>query len=119
MVYLAIAYRYGDINGHWYVVSADTDKEKVLALAELEPHDRGGKYGVAVTCHKPNGDTENVAYFPSSIGEAKPKVCRMTWADKNIGARVRMDIDTLTLDEIKAIVKRELEIGEIFEKAGL
>lgn len=119
MSYLAIAYRYGWINGHWYIVACDTDKFKVLYLAEQEPRERGGKYGVQVLeCHV-DGEGESVetaiAYFPSAYGEEKPMLNGRIWSDSRIGSRVRFNIDRLTLDEIKEIVSEQGKFGKMME----
>lgn len=111
MVYLAIAYRYGWSNGHWYVVFADTDKDKVLAIAELETHDRAGKYGVQVTC-----DDEIVAYFPSSRGESRPLLNVHVYADRHIGSWIR-NKPYADKSEIDATIAHWLEIAEMIQEA--
>jgi hypothetical protein len=67
--YVAIAYRWGDSNGHWYIAAAGPERSAVEAAAEKECDDRGGKYGIAVY-EEPS--SERLAYFPSSFGEPSP-----------------------------------------------
>ena len=46
--YLAIAYRWGWLNGHQYLIYCGEDRTKAEALSRAEQADRGGKYGCAV-----------------------------------------------------------------------
>lgn len=89
--FVAVAYRYGDLNAHQYFVYAGADKDEALRLAEEEPNDRGGKYGCAVYQFDGKRDDvgwpeyEMVAYFPSRAQEKEPlKNYRIT-AAQNIG----------------------------------
>jgi hypothetical protein len=71
--YIAIAYRWGNLNAHWYLVYAGSDETKAHALAENETHHRGGKYGCAVVRANENGDEfESIGYYPSMGGEERP-----------------------------------------------
>jgi hypothetical protein len=66
-IYLAVAYRWGETNNHWYYVYAGLDMTKALALAENESNHRGGKYAVCVWQFTPDGcDYKIVGYFASS-----------------------------------------------------
>ncbi len=71
MIYLVIAYRWGWLNGHQYIVHASTDREAALEAAEAEADDRAGKYAMVVT--ERDGEAESrIHYIPSSYGEANP-----------------------------------------------
>lgn len=76
-IYLAVAYRWGETNNHYYYVYAGNDRTKALALAQAEREDRGGKYGVAVWEFTPDGiDYKRVGYFPScaeDTDESEPR----------------------------------------------
>lgn len=73
VMYVAIAHRWGWMNGHWYHVYAGPDQTKALALAQNVQEDRGGKYGCAVMQFDGDGtDYKRIAYFPSMHGEEKP-----------------------------------------------
>lgn len=66
--FVAIAYRWGDLNNHHYIVYAGQDEQKAIALAKNEPDYRGGKYGCVVYGYKdagPEQDCRQVAYFQS------------------------------------------------------
>lgn len=74
-IYVAIAYRWGYLNLHHYLIAAGCDKEKIVALAQCEADDRGGKYGCVVYEMLDSSATETmteVAYSPSSWGEGHP-----------------------------------------------
>ena len=71
--YLAIAYRWGELSNHHYMVYAGSDKTKALALAENEPQYRGGKYSCSVLEFNEDGtDYERIAHFNSMAKEDKP-----------------------------------------------
>lgn len=71
-IYLAIAYRWGHTNDHWYFLYCGEDESKAAALAENERDGRGGKYGVAVYTVDTNGEALSMhAYYPSR-DEAEP-----------------------------------------------
>lgn len=66
--YLATAYRWGQENGHHYFVYSGPDKDKAIALAQVETTDRGGKYAVQVVEFDENGiDYQQIFYSPSSM----------------------------------------------------
>lgn len=72
--FLAMAYRWGDTNGHHYVIYCGTDEQKAVACAQAECDDRGGKYGCIVWGYKDAGaeqEVRKVAYFPSMRDEGK------------------------------------------------
>ncbi len=62
-VYVVVAYRWGAVNDHNYIVTATTDRAQAIAAAKQERDGRGFKYGVEVVEYP---EEENVAYFPSS-----------------------------------------------------
>lgn len=73
--YICIAYRWGDINNHWYILYVGCDLMKARALASNEPQDRGGKYGAAVLEYVEEdgeGGTRLIDYYPSMSGEKRP-----------------------------------------------
>lgn len=68
--FLAVAYRWGDENGHWYFIYCGGDFQKSYAMARAENADRGGKYACAVYGFPAGGvDAELMCYFPSSMEE--------------------------------------------------
>ena len=69
-LYLATAYRWGNLNGDQYHVYGGADREKALELAEIEAQDRGGKYGVEVREFSEDGiDSKAIGYFLSSMDD--------------------------------------------------
>lgn len=68
-VYVVVAYRWGAVNNHNYVVTATADRDVAIAAAKEEHDGRGIKYGVEVVEYP---EEERVAYFPSS---AEPTDC--------------------------------------------
>lgn len=67
--FLTMAYRWGDTNGHHYIIYCGTDEQKAVACAQAECDDRGGKYGCVVWGFQdagPEQESRKVAYFPSS-----------------------------------------------------
>lgn len=67
--FLSIAYRWGDTNGHHYVIYVGQDEQKAVALASAECADRAGKYGCLVQGWKdagPEQEYRRVAYFKAS-----------------------------------------------------
>jgi hypothetical protein len=66
-IYLAVAYRWGETNNHWYFIYAGIDRIKALAAARNEVSFRGGKYGTCVWEFTVDGlDYKRCAYYPSS-----------------------------------------------------
>lgn len=66
--FLAVAYRWGEANGHWYFIYAGLDFDKAAAMAQAECQDRGGKYACVVWKFDGNGTNfKSAAYFPSSL----------------------------------------------------
>lgn len=65
--YVITAYRWGQRNGHSYVVGATDDLETAKTLAENHVQYRGGKYGCEVCeCKFPDieeGNAKQIAYF--------------------------------------------------------
>jgi hypothetical protein len=71
--YLVVAYRWGWLNNHQYIIYCGPDETKAIALADSETGDRGGKYGAAVYKFNDDGtDYEKIYYTSSSYGEEKP-----------------------------------------------
>lgn len=73
--FLAMAYRWGYLNNHHYIIYCGTDEQKAVALAQAECADRGGKYGCIVWGYKdagPEQEVRKVAYF-RSMAESESK----------------------------------------------
>lgn len=75
--YMAIAYRLGRTNDHWYVVYVGDNQEKAMALAADEASSRNGNYGVATFKVNDTHDPEMsyrtmLCYYPSSMEEVLP-----------------------------------------------
>lgn len=70
--YLTIAYRWGWINNHHYIVYCGPDETKAVAMAESETSYRGGKYGCVVFRFNDDGtEYEQIHYSNSLWGEEK------------------------------------------------
>lgn len=68
--FLAVAFRWGDVNGHWYHIYCGGDFQKAYAMARTENADRGGKYACALYGFAADGHDESLmAYFPSTLEE--------------------------------------------------
>lgn len=68
--FLAVAFRWGDVNGHRYHIYCGGDFQKAYALARAENADRGGKYACVVYGFAADGHDESLmCYFPSSMEE--------------------------------------------------
>ncbi|NVB78810.1 MAG: hypothetical protein HOV81_10480 [Kofleriaceae bacterium] len=87
-VYVVVAYRWGKINEHQYVVTATADRAEAVAAAREECDGRGLKYGVEVVEYP---GEETVAYFPSSA-EAKDATGPEYSADVAAANHVGFDI---------------------------
>lgn len=121
MTYVAIAYRYGWSNGHWYIVHAGSNMRAIVDAAQAENASRGGKYGVQVVEIDDQGNEKEIKYFPSSHNEDHPRLCvrREVW--EKIGCRVLEAIDKgepLTVNEIKASTEHETAIQQIMAGGG-
>jgi hypothetical protein len=69
--FLAMAYRWGDLNEHHYVIYVGADEQKAVACAQAEENDRGGKYGCVVWGYADAGAEQavrKVAWFPGTRG---------------------------------------------------
>lgn len=86
-VYVAIAYRWGKSNNHWYLLCGGVDLEKICEQAQNEVSYRGGKYSVAVyeTLQDMEKDQKMVAYFPGCHGEKFPTLDYRVKAEEEIG----------------------------------
>jgi hypothetical protein len=72
--YIAVAYRWGFTNEHWYFVYVGLDAVKAVTLAEHEAQDRGGKYGCVVYEFDEGGtDYQQIFYSPSMTEEPSTK----------------------------------------------
>ena len=72
--YIAVAYRWGDLNGETIILGASNNLEEILRQANDYGANRGGKYGVAVWKKPYFGEIgEIVSYFPSMNGETSPE----------------------------------------------
>lgn len=93
--YFAQAYRWGDKEGHQYVVAFHADFDWIIARAEHECQDRGGKYGVAVYGIGEDHEPENkmLAYYPSLYGERFPCDYGRQRAAMEIGYRILEILD--------------------------
>jgi hypothetical protein len=65
--YVVVAYRWGTLNNHNYIVTATADRAEAIAAGKEEQHGRGLKYGVEVVEYPAE---KTVAYFPSSTDAA-------------------------------------------------
>ena len=75
-MFVAIAYRWGNICNHNYLVTASNDRGAVVKAAQKEQENRGGKYGISVWSVSEPGDEKYhrkvVEHFPSCGGEPVP-----------------------------------------------
>lgn len=92
-IYIAIAYRYGWLNGHWYILAASTVRETAEAYAQSECFGRGGKYGIEVVEMIEGQDDKRVAYFPSAWGEKEPTGNQRICLEHSFGTRLLSDIE--------------------------
>lgn len=68
--YVAMAYRYGQVNDDQYIVSASSDQELIGKLARNEWQNRGGKYSIVIYACDSNNEAESsklIEYIPSSV----------------------------------------------------
>jgi len=116
VTYIAIAYRYGWSNGHWYIVHAGPNQRAIIDAAQAENTSRGGKYGVQVIAINENGDESQVVYFPSSYGESSPRMSIKTEVWERVGFAVLQAIKDgkpMSVEEIQAASDREEKIAKI------
>lgn len=67
-LYMVIAYRWGQLNGHQYLVYCGVDRDRAGSRARAEQVERGGKYGCAVYQLDENGaNPKLVEYFGASM----------------------------------------------------
>lgn len=92
--YYVVAYRWGNSNGHQYVVSVGCELGKVILDASREQFERGGKYGIAVYEH---GSDEMLNYFPSCKGESRPTFNPRIYAIDMIGTDVMCAVSSGTI----------------------
>lgn len=111
-----IAYRWGWINAHQYVVSVTTDLRAARDSADAEAAHRGGKYGVTVWDN--NGAA--VYHAPSIYGEARAHVNYRMEMMESVGCAVVAALEDgtpLTTEQITARWKDEVITQEIMEGA--
>jgi uncharacterized protein YqgV (UPF0045/DUF77 family) len=87
-----MAYRWGQLNAHSYIVTSGTDLNTMILAAEEECQDRGGKYGVSVirtnTDSNLNINHEQVKYFHSLYEEEAPFYEHSIDIDQRIGRMI-------------------------------
>lgn len=97
MIYVITAYRWGQRNGHSYVVGATTDLEEAKKIADEHVSYRGGKYGCEVcSCSSTNPHDNNakqVYYVESPYYGAAANPGHFESADK---AKVLDDIKNMS-----------------------
>ena len=111
-----IAYRWGWINAHQYVVRVTNDLQAAKDAADAESMHRGGKYGVTVW----DNDGSAVYHAPSSYREDRAHVNYRTEMFEAVGLHVVVGIEDgkpLTADQIAEVWKREVQMQEIMERA--
>lgn len=74
MTYLVMAFRFGWINNHWYLVYGGPDRTRACALAADEARLRGGKYSCAVYEFSDLGtEYQLITYEGSTLDEKEPE----------------------------------------------
>ena len=116
-LFVSIAFRFGQENGHWYLVDAHDDLDAAIANARQERDDRAGKYGVAVyRCG--NGEHTIEHYEPSVYGEEAPRFNRVIWLRQSVGAKVLNALEDRDVEFpqwLMEIVDRESKIAQALE----
>jgi len=136
--YIATAYRWGELNGHRYLVAAGTDRDLVIQAASAEVRERSGKYGVEVVSLTLTGEQKRVAYLPSMCDEPAPRHNHRVDLAERIGHIVRDAVDDGTTwepdpeanrtgvqrqvpvevpDWLRAAVERERKRAEVMVRA--
>ena len=111
-----IAYRWGWLNNHNYIVRITTDLQSAKDAADAEAMHRGGKYGVTVW----DGEGNAIYHAPSSYGE---KAAQTNWRIElfeAVGLHVVVALEDgkpLTTDEITKRWQDEKLTQEIMERA--
>lgn len=116
MTYIAIAYRYGWSNGHWYIVHAGPNRRAIIDAANAEHAVGGGKYGIQVVEIDDDGEEKPIGYFSSSYNEEKPRLCVVQEVCEKVGSEVLRAISDgapLTVDEIVTLEQKELKLQKV------
>jgi hypothetical protein len=111
-----IAYRWGWINAHQYIVRVTTDLQAAKDAADAEAAHRGGKYGVTVW----GNEGASVYHAPSCYGESKAHVNYRVEMMESVGCAVVAALEDghpLTTDQIKERWMREVKTHKIMESA--
>jgi hypothetical protein len=111
-----IAYRWGWINGHQYIVRVTNDLQAAMDAADAEAMHRGGTYGVTVW----DSDGAQVYHSPSSYREAAAHVNYRKEMFEAVGLHVVVGLEDgkpLTADEIATRWRQEVRMQEIMERA--
>lgn len=111
-----IAYRWGWLNDHQYIVRVTTDLQEAQDAADAEAAYRGGKYGVTVW----DKDGAAVHHAPSCYGEKAAHINYRVEMFETVGREVVCAIEEespMSLDAIAARWRRAVRDQEIMEKA--
>ena len=97
VVYIAVAYRWGELNNHNYMVAAGADRESICEIASDEADFRGGKYGVAVFEASNVRDSavtgQCCAYYKSMAGEDEPYTNRRSVLAERLGFKAVLALE--------------------------
>ena len=72
MTFTVLAYRWGNLNDHHYLVAQTSDEARARQIGEEACDERAGKYGVVVYRWDEDGRCSQHAYYPSQAGEPGP-----------------------------------------------
>lgn len=131
--YAVIAYRWGWLNAHQYLVAMCADEETAKAWGEFEQQARAGKYGVLVARQSlpplPDKESddydgatfETVAYYPSRDCENEPQMNFRLRAAERIGTYVTHVVEgdglLVTPEELAKFVRNEYADAEALAAA--
>lgn len=107
----AIAYRWGWLNEHSYIVRLTTDRQAACDAADAETEHRGGKYGVTVW----GADGNAVYHASSSYGEKEAHVNERIHLFERVGLYVVVGLEDgkpLTPEEITERWQHEKRFAE-------
>lgn len=111
-----IAYRWGWINAHQYIVRVTCDLRAAKDAADAEAKYRGGKYGVTVW----DANGKAVHHAPSIYGESMSHENYRTEMFASVGQHVVVGLEEgkpLTADEIVDVWMREVQTQQIMFRA--
>jgi hypothetical protein len=109
-----IAYRWGWINNHQYIVRVTNDLQAARDAADAEAAHRGGKYSVTVW----DNEGSAVHHASSCYGEPKAHVNYRVDMMESVGCAVVAALEDghpLTTDQIAERWKRDVKTQEIME----